>query len=221
MQLRLLSSFVAIVASFALVALSTTADGFSFFAVPDGSKCFTEELSASRYLLTYRMRMGLAQVSSLTVTGEADAIKLFSKTPLSSGYDSVSLNPQRAGVYTICFRADRRANSISPDHMLVDYELELEAIAVDRNNRRYAGKSESSGENPAISQAEYIEKSAKTMEDWVKYFRGREAELRNTNESTNTYIVVATVLTFLFVAVVGALWQAKLQQFLVRKKILD
>ena len=212
--------YMAAVLLVTLVAAITTGESFSFFAVPNDSKCFTEELSTSRYLLTYKMRSGLAQVSSLSVTGEKDSVKLYSKSPLTT-QDSITLSPVHAGVYTICFKSDRRANSISPDHMLVDYDVELEEIAVEKNNKHYAAPGHGAGENPSIAQAEYIERSAKTMEDWVKYFRGREGELRSTNEDTNTRIIVATVLTVLAVIVVGVLWQAKLQQFLVKKKIMD
>jgi hypothetical protein len=206
-----------------LVAVLAMVGGtsFSFFAIPNDAKCFTEELSTNRYLLSYKMRSGLSQVSSLTVTGEKDSVKLYTKSPLST-QDSVALAPAHAGVYTICFKSDRRANSISPDHMLVDYEIELESIAVEKNRRHYAAApGNGAGENPSIAQAEYIERSAKTMEDWVQYFRGREQMLRETNEVTNTRIILATVLTILAVVVVGVLWQARLQQFLVKKKIMD
>lgn len=196
-----------------------SATAFQFPVAANAKKCFTEELSTNRYSLIFSMRRALARFVSVTVTGEK-GLKLWEQRDVDEETRAV-LVPPLAGPYTICYHVNKKAKSITFP-LLIDMDLELESVQMERARKAYAAEGDDAPhEDPAIPQAEYLDRTIRAVKDAYDYFRTREAALRNTNESSNTRMTVLTVLAIIMVVVVTVLKEYKLQGFLKKKKFLD
>lgn len=195
---------------------------FTFTPIAGENKCFTFELMEhNRYEITYKMARSLTPFVTVSVTGP-QAVKMFSH-PIAMEESSEVFTSMEAGEYGVCFNVNKKA-AVSASRMDILFELQDEREVVGLRQRlaaRHAQKSVAAENSPSLAQAAYIESAVEAIHRDVQYLKQREADMRNTNENTNTRAWAFTILTIAVVAASTFLRHYKLKSFLVKKKILD
>jgi p24 family protein delta-1 len=210
------------VLAIAAILLTTSVSGFTFTPVAGEKKCFTYELlGLVRYELRYKMARSLTPFATLSVTGPQSA-KIFSHAVALEDVKEVFTTGE-AGEYSLCFNINKKAAN-SASRMDIQLEVQDEREAENQRQRlsaRHAQKSIAAENSPSLAQAAYIESAIDSIHRDVQYLKQREADMRNTNEDTNTRAWAFTIVTVAVVAGSTYLRHYKLKSFLIKKKILD
>eukprot|EP00388_Colpodella_angusta_P004512 GDKJ01014797.1.p1 GENE.GDKJ01014797.1~~GDKJ01014797.1.p1 ORF type:complete len:164 (-),score=5.42 GDKJ01014797.1:119-610(-) len=163
------------------------------------------------------MKRALSQFVSITVTSDTGT-KLWEQKQVDEEGRAL-LIPATAGPYTVCFHINKRAKAVG-DNLQIEMDLELESIQQAREAKHFS-VSTRNVEDPTISHAEYMDRTIRGVKESFAYFRQREAALRNTNESSNTRMLLLTIGSIVILVLVTVFKEYKLQKFLKKKKFLD
>jgi hypothetical protein len=207
-----------------LLAASGAVSGFVFNAAAGTRKCFGEELlEGIRYEVSTRMSRSLAAFTIVTMTAP-DNQPIFESQ--SSEEEVVHLVEARtAGVHTVCFNFKSGASHVLASGRVSHREVAL--VVEDyrdieaRKVREESHDDKVKSPNPAMIQAQYIEQAVNHIHRDYTYLKEREAQMRDTNESTNTRTWAVSLVTVICVLAVSYVRHYKLQRFLVMKKMLD
>ena len=224
MQLISRSLPAALTISAIVICLVTPfAQGFVFRAVPGTRKCFGEDLLEDiRYEVRTKMSRSLAAFTIVTMTGP-DNQPIFE----SQGTDEEVthlIEARVVGVHTACFTfksSAQHAASSSSSAMDVSIDIEDFRDVEARKAREETHDEKIMAPNPAMIQAHYVEQAVTHIHRDYTYLKEREAQMRDTNESTNTRTWAVSVVTVIAVLAVSFVRHYKLQRFLVMKKMLD
>jgi p24 family protein delta-1 len=195
---------------------------FTFNPIAGDKKCFTFELlEHNRYEIKYRMARSLTPFVTVALTGP-QSVKMFSH-PAAFEESNEVFTTMEAGEYAVCFNVNSKA-AVSASRMDILFELMDERDAVGMRQRltaRNAQKAIATENSPSLAQASYIESAVESIHRDIQYLKQREADMRNTNEDTNTRAWAFTIITIAVVVASTFLRHYKLKSFLIKKKILD
>ena len=204
-----------------LCLFAAQSNAFVFTAVPGEKKCFTEELLAyTRYQLEYRLARSLAPFVSTGVIGPEKVVVLenhgFPRDQLVE-----IIQTHAAGTYTVCFNVHAKANTASSLDIFYSIATERDVQMNAERDAERAKALPSTQHHAAMVQAAYIEQALEWVHDRYRYLKEREAEMRETNESTCTRTWGFTIAMIFVVVVTSLLRYYKLKFFMVKKKMLD
>jgi hypothetical protein len=216
--------FVASVLMMALLLLSVAvapAAAMTFHLKPGDTRCFTEELGTlHRVQLFYRMAKSHAAFVSVTITSPDKAV-IFQQKHADKEL-SHFFHPITAGDYAVCFTSIEKATRSTGDFSVVFSVLpEYEVNSQKPIDYSQPDVKHNEFNRPLMNQARYIEQNLEALHNEYKYLKEREAQMRHTNESTNSRTVWVTAMTIMFLGLVRSLHHYTLRRYLKAKKILD
>lgn len=217
--MRKLSSVVMALVAVCLIA--TQCHAFVFTAVPGEKKCFTEELLGfTRYQLEYRLARSLAPFVSTGMIGPNKIVVLENHGfPRDQLVEIVQTHD--AGTYSVCFNVHAKANTASSLDIYYTIATERDVqVNAERESER-AKTLPTAHHHAAMVQAAYIEQALEWVHGRYRYLKEREADMRETNESTCTRTWGFTIVMILVVVVTSLLRYYKLKFFMIKKKMLD
>jgi hypothetical protein len=198
---------------------------FRFGLSPAETKCFTTELEASStWHTTVRCPRGYHKFVGYTVTGPAPPGahpgQLVTEASCTHGHLTHTFTISVSGDHVFCFHADPKAKIPHRLQGLGAPQITFELM--DSDTFVLEGIADSPVALTGVkSQVDYVRRSAHSMEEEFRHFKDREAELRDTNESTNARTLWVTVTTVAVVVLASLYRHTALVRHLRRHKMLD
>lgn len=195
------------VRAFLLLGLVACVGATQFWVEPQSTRCISEELP-EKALFTgdYSIEPTADFAGSVKVLGPLDAV-LFERQ--TSDPHHFSVTSETMGVHKVCL------NNESPIRRRVVITLR-KGLEVD-DHSQIARKDHV---EQIEKQLDRMREMAMAIKEEMIYMRGREEEMRDTNESTNTRVLWFNIMTLTIIGAMG-LWQIYyLKRFFQMKKLI-
>lgn len=190
-----------------LLALAQRCTATQFWVDPESSRCIAEELP-ERALLTgdYSIEPTVGFEGHIKVLGPLDSI-LFEKTTADPHHFAVT--SVSSGIHKICFYNAGNIRRKVTVAMRKGLEVDEHSAMARKDDVAQIEK-----------QLDKMREMAVQIKEEMIYMRGREEEMRDTNESTNTRVLWFNIMTLSILVVMG-LWQIHyLKRFFQMKKLI-
>ncbi|XP_048586518.1 transmembrane emp24 domain-containing protein 10 isoform X1 [Nematostella vectensis] len=198
----------------AIACLATTVNSVSFFMEPGTVKCFSDTQISKDTLVTGEYvvsEAAAAQKMRIQVLDTANHI-LYKNDDARKGKFAITTSENN--YYEVCFKDN------SPGQGAVRREVSIN-IKHGTEAKAYQNLAQAEKLKPIELAMRRLEDMADEIVSSFAYFREREEEQRNTNNSTNTRVVLFSLLSVLCLVALAIGQLVYLKQFFVSKKLIE
>eukprot|EP01138_Halocafeteria_seosinensis_P008230 gb/GECG01008411.1/.p1 GENE.gb/GECG01008411.1/~~gb/GECG01008411.1/.p1 ORF type:complete len:221 (+),score=33.20 gb/GECG01008411.1/:1-663(+) len=186
------------------------AQAFMFDVPASGKKCFSDMLDKDILVVANYEILGVPQDQPsrfMVVATDPDGVVEYSRTDLSKA--KMAFTASKEGMHTLCF------HNHGPEQRRCSLDFRTGAEAND-----YGEIARKEHLKPLELELRKLEDRAVEVFNEQKHMREREKEHRDTNESTNTRVMLFSFLSILVVLTLGAWQLIHLNNFFQKKNIV-
>jgi hypothetical protein len=211
---RIRQSFLAIYVFIVIAGvILPSSDGLRFHIRPNSKKCLKEEIHKDVPVTgEYELSEAPGQKSSITIT-DTKGHTLFSKVDATNG--KFAFTTEAYDVFEICIDNKISSGNHGPEREVF---LELKRGVETKN---YEALAQAEKLKPLEVELRRLEDLSESIVNDFAYMKAREEEMRDTNESTNSRVLLLSLLS-MTVLITLAVWQVLyLRHYFKSKKLID
>ncbi|KAG8345416.1 putative COP-coated vesicle membrane protein gp25L precursor [Trypanosoma vivax] len=194
----------------------TKTEGFTFDLPANSKRCFTEEVPSETELrISYAALPGYAQFIDAYVVDPKGKVIM---TAMAQDHGNVFEHVTSGGEYTVCLTSRLAQGVVLTNGMNRSVTVD---IRIGEERHDYVNLATKEKLRPIEVELRVLEDTVRFIHTEYLYYKEKEAEMRDRNESVTLKVVIFTVL-LVVVFVAFSLWELMhLKKYFRKKRLID